>query len=139
MAEAGVAALFRDLVLEAFDHAFVERLDLMALAADQVMMVMMPVPRTDFMPGRPVDPGDPLHEFLFFENGNEPENGGEVAAFRAHLLVNLRQGEGNRAGIEQPDDGDASMGGAQAVLPQPRDRIDGVMVMRFRLCGHGYL
>src|SRR5579859_5580898 len=68
MAHAGIPALLGDLILKTLDHALVDRLDLMAGAADQVMMVMMPVARLDFMPRRTVDPGDPLDEFLFLEN-----------------------------------------------------------------------
>ncbi len=136
MADAGVAPLFGNLVLESLDHAFIDGLDLVAGAADQVMVMMMAITRANFMPGRSVDPGDPLHELFFFEDRNEPEDGGEIAAFRAHLLVDIGQGEGNRAGIEQSNDGNASMGGTQAVFPQPRCGVDGV---RSRMCAHTYL
>jgi hypothetical protein len=43
VAEAGVPALLRNLVFETLDHALVERFDLMAGAADQIVMVMVPV------------------------------------------------------------------------------------------------
>src|SRR5260221_8574300 len=138
MAQAGVPALLCDLILKTLDHALVDRFHFMARPADQVVMMMMPVPRPDFVPGRPVDPGDPLHQFLLLENRHEPKNGREVAAFSADLLVNVREGEGNRAGVKEPHDGDASVGGPQAVLPQPRGGVDGVRV-RFPLRAHGYL
>jgi len=136
MTQPRISALLGDLVFKALDHALVDRLDLMTRPADQVMMVMMPVARLDFMPSRPVDPRDALHQFLFLKNRNEPENRGEVAALRAHLFVNIGQGEGNRTRIEQPHNGDPSVGRAQPVLPQPRGGVDGV---RFRFRAHGYL
>src|SRR5271154_3882246 len=40
MTQAGIAALLRDLVLEALDHAFVDRLHFMARPADQIMMMV---------------------------------------------------------------------------------------------------
>ena len=120
MAHPGVAALFGDLVLEAPHDAFFDWFDFMAGAADQVMMmVTVPVARTDFMPGRAVHPRDPLHQLLFLEDGNKPEHGRKVAAFYAHLLVNVGQGQRNGTRVEQSNDGDAPVCRAQAVLPQP--------------------
>jgi hypothetical protein len=126
VADAGVTALLGDLVFKSLDHAFVERLDLVAGAANQVVMVMMSIPRLDFVPRRPVDPGHPLHQRFLFENRNKTKHSGEVAAFLAHLFVNVGQGEGNCAAIEQLHDRDATMGGPQPVLAQPRGGIDGV-------------
>jgi hypothetical protein len=107
-----------------------------ARAADQVMVVMMAVPGLDLVPRRPVDPGDPLHQLPFLENRNEPKHGGKVAAFPGYLFVNVRQGEGNGAGIEQLNNGDAPVGRAQPVLPQPCGAVDHRMRVRFRLRGH---
>jgi hypothetical protein len=118
VADAGVTALLGDLVFKS--------LDLVAGASNQVVMVMMSIPRLDFVPRRPVDPGHPLHQLFLFENRNKTKHSGEVAAFLAHLFVNVGQGEGNCAAIEQLHDRDATMGGPQPVLAQPRGGIDGV-------------
>jgi hypothetical protein len=136
MADAGVTALLGDLILKSLHDALIDRLNLMAGTADQVVMMMVPIACPDLMPGRAVDPRNPLHEFLFFQNGDKPKNRGEVAAFRAHLLVNVGKGQGNFAGIKKLNDGDPAMSGAQAILPQPSGSVDGG---RCRMYPHIYL
>ncbi len=98
--------------------------------------MLMPIACPDFVAGGSIDPRNALDEFLFLKDGDEAENGGEVAALGPHLFVDIGEGEGNLARIEQLNDGDASMGGAQAVLPQPRRGVDGV---RMRVFTHSYL
>ena len=136
MAERGISAFLGDLVLEALNHAILDRLHFVAGAADQVVMMMMAVLRADFVPGRAIDPRDTLDQFFIFENRDEAEDGGEVAAFRAHLFVDVGQGKRNRAGVEQAHNGDAAVCRTQAVLPQPRGGVDGVRCPMF---AHDYL
>jgi len=136
--QGSISTFLRDLVFETFNHAFVNWFHFVTRAANEVVMVVMPVPRPDFVPGRPIDPGDPLYQIFFFENGNKPEYGGEVTAVSAHLFVNVRQRQRNRTGIEQADDGQTSAGGAQIVLPQPRSGLDGGSVL-CRSRTHTYL
>ena len=119
MAETGIAALFGDLVFEALDDAFIEGLDLVAGAADQVVMVMMAVLGANFVACGAVDPRDALHKFLFFQDGDEAKDGGEIAALGADFFVDIGEGEGNGAGVEELHDGDATVCGAQAVFTKP--------------------
>lgn len=138
MAQGGVPAFLGDLAFEALDHAFVDGLDFVAGAADEVMMMVMAILRLDFVAGGAIDPGDALDEFFFFEDRDEAEDGGEVAAARADFLVNIGEGEGDGTGIEQLDDGDAAMGRAQAVLAQPSGGVDRVRMI-VPVFAHSYL
>lgn len=95
MAQAGVAAFPGDLALEALDDAFVEGLDFMAGAADEIMMVVVAVLGPDFVASGAVDPRDALDEFLVLEDGDEAEDGGEVAAVGVDFFVDVGEGEGN--------------------------------------------
>ena len=138
VAESGVAAFLGDLAFEALDDAFIDGLDFVAGAADEIVMVMMAVARADFVARGAVDPRDALDEFLFLQDGDEAEDGGEIAAFGVDFLMDIRKGEGDGAGIKQLDDGDAAMCGAQAVFTQPRGGIDRMRVLVV-VFGHSYL
>lgn len=131
MTEAGITALLRNLVLEAPHDTFVERLDLVAIAADEIMVVM--VIAGNLVSGCSIDPCDALHQSFFLQNGDEAENRGKIAALRLHLFVDIGQGEGNGASVEQAYDGDATTSGAKAVFMQPGG---GVNALRCRFCAH---
>jgi len=119
MTDSGVTPFFGDLVFKLFHHAFLNRFDFMAGAADQVMMMVMPIPRPDFVPRGAINPGHPFHQIFFLENGDEPKNRGKIAICTAHFVVNFRESQGHRSRIQQSDNGQASASGAQSVLPKP--------------------
>ena len=138
VAEAGVAPFLGDLVFEALDDAFVDGFDLMAGPADQVVMVVVAIGVADFVTGGAIDPGDALDQFLFLEDGDEAEDGGEITALGADFLVNFGEGEGDGAFLQQTHDGHAPVRGPQPVLSQPRGGIGAVRV-RMRVFTHTYL
>lgn len=87
--DSGITAFLRDLAFESFHDTFIEWFHFVAGPANQVVVMVMSIPRPDFMPGRSIDPGHPLHQFFFFQDRDESENGGEIAALFAHLLVDV--------------------------------------------------
>src|ERR1700678_1907919 len=70
----GIAPLLRDPVLEFLHHAILDRLDLVAGAADEIVVMMRAVAAADFVPGRAVDPGHALDQRFLLQQRDEPEN-----------------------------------------------------------------
>jgi hypothetical protein len=115
MGELGVFVFRLKPLLHIGEDATLNRLNVMATPADQIVVM----PFIDLVADLTVLPVVLLNEVLFFEQLNKPKDRGEVAPTLFDPLMNLRKGVGSLLFAKIIDHGEPLIGHPDLMYPKP--------------------